>query len=86
MGLFLGGGLSLARVVNLIVGKFAPKSRQLLFGRPDGAREKAALKLALCSRSVVTRTTSSGVKEELSIELPWPRSDLPKLHRLFSTL
>jgi hypothetical protein len=41
----------LARVVNLIVRNFLPKSRQLLFGRSDGTREKTGPRLALsCSR------------------------------------
>ena len=43
----------LARVVNLIVRNFLPKSRQLLFGRSDGTREKTGPRLALsCSREL----------------------------------
>jgi hypothetical protein len=51
----------LARVVNLIVRNFLPKSRQLLFGRSDGTREKTTLWLAVFLLAPLVR---GGVKEE----------------------
>jgi hypothetical protein len=39
--------------LSLIVRNFLPKSRRLLFGGPDGTREKTALWLAVsCSREL----------------------------------